>query len=128
VPATAGVKLPSWSASHQPSGAIVTPSKQDLQDKAKHFANTVFVIGAGVIMFAASLLQPYTMTWLGGATGEQFPFIAGTVFIVMLALKRPAFALFALERQCAKYGHDLQAGSPVCQRCFKTVADSSGTE
>lgn len=106
----------------------MTPSKQDLQDKAKHFANTVFVIAAGVIMFAASLLQPYAMQWLGGATGEQFPFIAATVFIVMLALKRPTLALFALERQCAKYGHDLLAGSPVCQRCFKNVADSPRSE
>jgi len=102
----------------------VTPSKQELQDKARHFANTVFVIGAGVIMFAASLLQPYTMQWLGGATGEHFPFIAGTLFIVMLALKRPAFALFALERQCRTYGHVLRAGSSVCERCFQNVEDS----
>lgn len=106
----------------------MTPSKEDLQEKAKHFANTVFVIGAGVIMFAASMVQPYTMQWLGGATGEHFPFIAGTVFIAMLAMKRPAFALYALERQCLKYGHELRDGSPVCQRCFKTVADSPRTE
>ena len=102
----------------------MTPSKQELQDKARHFANTVFVIGAGVIMFAASLLQPYTMQWLGGATGEHVPFIAGTLFIVMLALKRPAFALFALERQCRTYGHVLREGSPVCERCFQNIEDS----
>lgn len=72
-------------------------------------------------MFAASLLQPYTMQWIGGATGEQFPFIAGTLLIVMLALKRPAFALFALERQCQTYGHILREGSSACERCFQNV-------
>jgi hypothetical protein len=102
----------------------VTPSKQELQDKARHFANTVFVIGAGVIMFTASLLQPYTMQWIGGTTGEQFPFIAGTLLIVMLALKRPALALFALERQCRTYGHVLREGSSTCERCFQNVEDS----
>jgi hypothetical protein len=105
----------------------VTPSKQELQDKAKHFANTVFVIGAGVIMFSASWLQPYTMKWLGGATGEQLPFIAGTLLIVMLAMKRPAFALFALERQCQKYGHAIREGSPTCERCFRKVGDGGAS-
>lgn len=105
----------------------MTPSKQELQDKAKHFANTVFVVGAGVIMFSASWLQPYTMKWLGGATGEQFPFIAGTLLIVMLAMKRPAFALFELERQCRKYGHAMREGSPTCERCFKKVGDGGAS-
>ncbi|MBK7015307.1 MAG: hypothetical protein IPH39_06945 [Sulfuritalea sp.] len=105
----------------------MTPSKQELQDKAKHFANTVFVIGAGVIMFSASWLQPYTMKWLGGATGEQLPFIAGTLLIVMLAMKRPAFALFALERQCQKYGHAIREGSPTCERCFRKVGDGGAS-
>ena len=104
-------------------GAAVTPSNQELQDKAKHFANTVFVIGAGLIILAASLLQPYTMQWIAGATGEQIPFIAGTLLIVMLAMKRPAFALFALERQCQKYGHVMRKGSPTCERCFQKVGD-----
>jgi hypothetical protein len=106
-------------------GATVTPSKQDLQDKAKHFANTVFVIGAGVIMFAASMLQPHTMQWIGGATGEQLPFIAGTLLIVLLALKRPAFALYALARQCREYGHVLNEGTTTCERCFQDVDTGS---
>ena len=72
-------------------------------------------------MFAASLLQPYAMKWIEGATGEQFPFIAGTLLIVMLALKRPAFALFALERQCREYGHVVHEGSSTCERCFQNV-------
>jgi hypothetical protein len=105
----------------------VTPSKQELQDKARHFANTVFVIGAGLIMFAASLLQPYTRQWMEGATGEQFPFIAGTLLIVMLALKRPAFALFALERQCREYGHVLREGSSTCERCLQNVEGSGNS-
>jgi hypothetical protein len=57
------------------------PSKEELQAKARHFANTVFVIGAGVIMLAASLLQPYAMKWVGAGMGEHFPFIAATIFI-----------------------------------------------
>lgn len=101
----------------------MTPSKQELQDKARHFANTVFVIGAGAVMLAASLLQPYSMKSLGGAVGEHLPFIAGTFVIVVLALKRPAFALFALERQCMKYGHVLGEGASVCERCFRTVVE-----
>ena len=105
----------------------MTPSKQELQDKARHFANTVFAIGAGLIILAASLLQPYTMQWVGGATGEQFPFIAGTILIVMLALKRPAFALFALERQCREYGHVVREGASTCERCFQNVAGGSGS-
>lgn len=75
-------------------------------------------------MFAASLLQPYTTQWLGGAAGEHFPFITGTLFIVMLGLKRPALALFALERQCRTYGHDLREGSSTCERCFQNIEDS----
>ena len=102
----------------------MTPSKQELEDKAKHFANTVFVIGSGLIILAASLLQPYTMRWMGGATGEQFPFIAGTLLIVMLALKRPAFALFALARQCREYGHVVREGSTTCERCFQDVGSA----
>lgn len=108
-------------------GAAVTPSKQELQDKAKHFANTVFVISAGVVMLVASLLQPYTMQWISGATGEQLPFIAGTLLIVVLALKRPAFALFALERQCREYGHVIRDGAPTCERCFQNVGSSRGS-
>ena len=103
----------------------MTPSKQELEDKAKHFANTVFVIGSGLVILAASLLQPYTMQWTGGATGEQFPFIAGTLLIVMLALKLPAFALFALARQCRQYGHVLREGSTTCQRCLQDVGSAN---
>ena len=73
----------------------MTPSKEELEAKAKHFANTVFVIGAGVIMLAA---------------------------------KRASFALFAIERQCAKYGHVPREGSSVCSRCFQTIADEPRTD
>jgi hypothetical protein len=101
----------------------VTPSKEELQAKARHFANTVFVIGAGVIMLAASLLQPHAMKWMGSGMGEHFPFILATIFIFVLASKRSGFALFALERQCRKYGHVPREGSSVCERCFQTIED-----
>ncbi|MBL8479017.1 MAG: hypothetical protein JNK59_06885, partial [Sterolibacteriaceae bacterium] len=55
------------------------------------------------------------------------PFIAGTLLIVMLAMKRPAFALFALERQCRKYGHAMREGSPTCERCFQKVGDGGAS-
>jgi len=103
----------------------VTSSKEESQAKARHFANTVFVIGAGVIMLAASLLQPYAMKWMGSGMGEHFPFIAATIVIFVLASKRSHFALFALERQCRKYGHVAGEGSSVCERCFQTIEDHS---
>lgn len=101
----------------------MTPSKEELQARARHFANTVFVIGAGVIMLAASLLQPYAMKWMGAGMGEHFPFIAATIFIFVLASKRSDFALFALERQCRKYGHVPGEGSSVCARCFQPIGN-----
>ena len=58
------------------------------------------------------------MKWIHLAAGG----VAGTFVIVVLALKRPAFALYALERQCRKYGHVLGAGGSVCERCLRTVA------
>lgn len=99
------------------------PSKEELQARARHFANTVFVIGAGVIMLAASLLQPHAMKWMGAGMGEHFPFIAATIFIFLLASKRSDFALFALKRQCRKYGHVPGEGSSVCARCFQSIED-----
>lgn len=99
----------------------MTPSKEELDAKAKHFANTVFVVGAGVIMLVASLLQPYVMKWLGPGIGEQAAFIAATVLILVLAAKRPQLALLALERQCLKYGHVLREGSAICTRCLRSV-------
>jgi len=103
----------------------VTPSKEELQAKARHFAHSVFVIGAGVIMLAASLLQPFAVKWMGAGIGEHFPFIAATIFIFVLASKRSGLALFAIERQCEKYGHALREGSSVCERCYHTIADKS---
>lgn len=98
------------------------PSRSESQENAKHFANTVFVVGSGVIMFAASLVQPYTQAWLGGAAGEHFPFIAGTLLIAWLAVKRPQFALYSLQWQCRKHGHLLEGDSRVCGRCLENLA------
>ena len=102
----------------------MTPSKEELEAKARHFANTVFVIGAGVIMLTASLLQPFVVSKFG-ANGGDYAFIAATLCIFVLAANRSRFALFAIERQCAKYGHALREGSSVCSRCFQSIADKS---
>ena len=97
------------------------PDKLKSQESARHFANTVFVVGAGIIMFGASLIQPWTMRWLGGATGEHFPYIAGTLLIAWLAVKRPQFALYSLQWQCRKHGHLLNGESRVCERCLEDL-------
>ena len=76
-------------------------------------------------MLAASLLQPYALKWIGPGMGEHFPFVAATIFILVLDSKRPEFALFALERQCRKYGHALREGSPVCERCLQNIEDQN---
>ena len=104
----------------------MTPSKEELEAKARHFANTVFVIGAGVIMLAASLAQSFAVSRFG-ANGGDYVFIAATLCILALAAKRSSFALFAIERQCAKYGHVPREGSSVCSRCFQTIADEPRT-
>jgi len=103
----------------------VTSSKEEFLAKARHFANTVFVIGAGVIMLAASLLQPHATKWLGSGAGEHSPFILATIIIFVLASKRSGLALYALERQCRKHGHVPREGSSVCERCFQTIGDQS---
>lgn len=100
----------------------MTPSKEELETKARHFANTVFAIGAGVIMLIASLLQSFAVGKFG-ANGGDYLFIAATLGIFVLASKRARFALFALERQCAKYGHTAREGTSVCSRCFQTIPD-----
>ena len=105
----------------------MTPSKDELETKARHFANTVFAIGAGAIMLAASLLQPFAVSRFG-ANGGDYVFIAATLCIVALASRRSSFALFAIERQCAKYGHVSREGSSVCSRCFQSITDQPGTE
>ena len=105
----------------------MTPSKEELEAKARHFANTVFVIGAGAIMLAASLLQPFAVSQLG-ANGGDIAFAVATLCILGLASKRSSFALFAIDRQCAKYGHVPREDSSVCSRCFQTIADQPGTD
>lgn len=105
----------------------MTPSKEELEAKARHFANTVFAIGAGAFMLAASLLQPFAMSRLG-ENGGDMAFIIATLCIFGLASKRSSFALFAIERQCAKYGHVPREGSTVCSRCFQTIADPPRTD
>ena len=105
----------------------MTPSKEELEAKARHFANTVFVIGAGGIMLSASLLQPFAASQLG-ANGGDIAFAVATLCILGLASKRSSFALFAIDRQCAKYGHLPREGSSVCSRCFQTIADQPRTD
>ena len=102
------------------------PSKEELETKAKHFANTVFVIGAGVMMLAASLLQPFAISWVGAAIGEHITFIIATICILVLATKRPRLALYATERQCERYGHVLSEGSSVCERCYQPLPGGQG--
>lgn len=99
---------------------IMTPSKQELDTKVKHFANTVFVIGAGLIMLAASLLQGFVVAHFG-ENGADVTFIAATILILVLASKRPSFALHEIRRQCEKYGHAPTEGSSVCSRCLQTL-------
>ncbi len=105
----------------------MTPSKEELEAKARHFANTVFAIGAGAFMLAASLLQPFAMSRLG-ENGGDMAFVVATLCIVGLASMRSSFALFAIARQCARYGHVPREGSSVCSRCFQTIADQSRTD
>jgi hypothetical protein len=100
----------------------MTPSKEQLEAKARHFANSVFLIGSGLLMLAASLLQPLFAAWLGGAVGEQGSFILATVLILVLASNRPALALHAAGRQCRKYGHVISEGSPTCSRCLQRIS------
>ncbi len=105
----------------------MTPSKEELETKARHFANTVFAIGAGVIMLATSLLQPFAVKAMG-TNGGDMAFIAATLCIFVLASKRSSFALFAIKRQCAKYGHVLRDDSSICSRCFQSIADEPRTD
>lgn len=99
------------------------PPREELDAKARHFANTVFVIGAGAIMLAASLLQPLVANWLGPA-GNDATFIAATLFILMLASGRSRFALYAIGRQCEKFGHTPDESASICSRCFQGLTDT----
>lgn len=98
------------------------PSNEALDAKARHFANSVFVVGAGAIMLAASLLQTVAMNALG-ASGGDITFIVATLCILLLASQRSQFALLAIRRQCAKHGHAPGLGASVCSRCLQTIAD-----
>ena len=100
----------------------MTPPNETLESKAKHFANTVFVIGAGLLILSVSLLQPYLARWTGSDLGGHVLFIAATICIFVLSSKRPEFALMALKRQCKKYGHVRNEGSTACSRCFEELA------
>ncbi len=106
-------------------GIAVTPSKEQLEAKARHFANSVFVIVSGVLMLFASLLQPYAVTLMGESVGGQGSFILATVLIFWLASKRSGLALYATERQCDKYGHVVREGTPTCGRCFQSIPGSA---
>jgi hypothetical protein len=100
----------------------VTPSKEVLEAQAKQFANIVFAVGAGVLIFAASQLQSAALNLLGPVIGEHITFIVATIGIFILAGERPRIALYAIVRQCEKYGHVLTDESEVCSRCFRTIA------
>jgi hypothetical protein len=102
----------------------VTPSKEVLEAKAKQFANIVFAVGAGVLIFSASLLQSAALNLMGPVIGEHITFIVATIGIFFLAGERSRIALFAIVRQCEKYGHTLSAESEVCSRCFRTISKS----
>lgn len=102
----------------------MTPSKEVLEAQAKQFANIVFAVGAGVLIYAASLLQSTALNLLGPVIGEHITFIVATIAIFVLAGERPRIALFAIVRQCEKYGHKLSAESDVCSRCFRTITKS----
>lgn len=73
-------------------------------------------------MLAASLLQTVAAKALG-ANGGDITFIAATLGILLLASQRSRFALFAIQRQCAKHGHAPAQDSSVCGRCLRTIAD-----
>lgn len=98
----------------------MTPSKEELETQVKHFANTVFVIGAGIIMLAASLLQQVVVARFG-EHGADITFIAATILILVLASKRPRIALYETRRQCEKYGHAVPHDSLACDRCFQAI-------
>jgi hypothetical protein len=100
----------------------LTPSKEVLEAKAKQFANIVFAVGAGALIFSASLLQSAALNLMGPVIGEHITFIVATIGIFFLAGERSRIALFAIVRQCEKYGHTLSAESDVCSRCFRTIA------
>ena len=100
----------------------MTPSKETLENQAKHFANTVFAIGAGVLILGASLLQPYAVTWVGSDVGGHMLFIGATILIFVLSTKRVDFALFAFARQCKKYGHVPSDELSLCSRCHQDIS------
>lgn len=100
----------------------MTPSKETLEAQARHFANTAFAVGAGVLILVASLLQPHAIGWAGSEIGGHLVFIVATICIFTLGTKRPELALFAIERQCRKYGHVPGTDAAVCQRCFKNIS------
>lgn len=103
----------------------MTPSKEKLETDAKHFANTVFSIGAGVLILGASLLQPIASNWAGSDIGGHVVFVVATLCIVLLSTNRVRFALFAIDRQCKKYGHVPGVEPSVCARCFQTISPSA---
>ena len=101
----------------------MTPSKEELDAKAKHFATTAFLIGSGLLMVAANILQPLAAKLMGEEFGSQAVFILATVLIFVLASKRPELAVIAIKRQCMKYGHAVRKGAPVCDRCQVPVKE-----
>lgn len=74
-------------------------------------------------MVAANLLQPLASRLMGEDLGSQVTFIGAAILIFVLASKRPQLALFAIKRQCQKYGHAIRKGAPVCDRCGVPVKE-----
>jgi hypothetical protein len=99
----------------------VSLSREESEKKARHFANTVFYVGSGLIILAASLLQPLLASSIGGSFGDNVAFIAATVLIFVLASKRVDLALLSLKRQCSEHGHLLNEAGTACTRCLQEL-------
>ncbi len=96
-------------------------TREESEKKARHFANTVFYIGSGVIILVASLLQPWLSGTIGGAIGDNLGFVVATVLIFVLASKRADLALMSLRRQCAEHGHAPNDAGTACTRCLQEL-------
>lgn len=96
-------------------------TREESEKKARHFANTVFYIGSGVIILIASLIQPSLASAIGGTMGENAAFIVATVLIFVLASKRANLALMSLRKQCAEHGHLPNEAGTACARCLQDL-------
>lgn len=96
-------------------------TREESEKKARHFANTVFYVGAGIIILIASLLQPRLASAIEGAVGENVAFVVATILIFVLASKRADLALMSLRKQCAEHGHLPNEAGSSCLRCLQEL-------